>query len=315
MGVSKVELGDNTLVDLTEDTVSPEVLLKGYTAHNKAGEPIDGTAEIVLQWQNTENGTYKFAQNGDRWVANNRGINSSTATSTWTVTVPEETTAYIGYRTATESADKLSITLNGNTILSATGGNMASETVLTLNLVEGENTLVATYTKDGSVHSYGDMAYVILPPIVEQPGQYKYQSKSVTPTSSQQTVYPDTGYDGLYAVTVGSAYNTSNVSKGSFTSGDVGETKRFELGFKPSFIFLRSSKQKTAAWVDYNEAVRNDVSYVIQPTQSNASNRLVARTIGGTYSFIYAVDSSGWSFIANNSNYANTEIEWVACAW
>lgn len=34
----------------------------------------------VLQWKNTSNGSYKFEQRGDRWVANNRGVNSSTAT-------------------------------------------------------------------------------------------------------------------------------------------------------------------------------------------------------------------------------------------
>lgn len=86
------------------------------------------------------------------------------------MTVPAATTAYIGWRTATESADKLTITLNGTTVLSATGGLKSSETSLTLNLAAGENTLTATYTKDGSVHSYGDMAYLVLPPIGEQPG-------------------------------------------------------------------------------------------------------------------------------------------------
>lgn len=43
MGVNKVEYGSNTLVDLTSDTVTPDTLLKGITAHNAAGNLIVGT--------------------------------------------------------------------------------------------------------------------------------------------------------------------------------------------------------------------------------------------------------------------------------
>lgn len=44
MAVSKVELaGGEVLIDLTEDTVTPETLAEGVTAHNAAGEPITGT--------------------------------------------------------------------------------------------------------------------------------------------------------------------------------------------------------------------------------------------------------------------------------
>lgn len=43
MGNSKINFGDETLIDLTEDTVTPEALLAGVTAHNAAGDPIEGT--------------------------------------------------------------------------------------------------------------------------------------------------------------------------------------------------------------------------------------------------------------------------------
>lgn len=45
MAVNKVVLGENTLIDLTGDTVSADKLSKGVTAHNMAGEPIVGTME------------------------------------------------------------------------------------------------------------------------------------------------------------------------------------------------------------------------------------------------------------------------------
>ena len=45
MAVNKVEVNGETKLDLTQDTVTPETLLAGTTAHNAAGEPITGTAE------------------------------------------------------------------------------------------------------------------------------------------------------------------------------------------------------------------------------------------------------------------------------
>lgn len=46
MAINKVVFGTETLIDLTGDTVTPEVLLAGYTAHNASGEPVEGDALI-----------------------------------------------------------------------------------------------------------------------------------------------------------------------------------------------------------------------------------------------------------------------------
>lgn len=44
MAVNKVEINGETKLDLTQDTVTPENLLSGATAHNAAGERIVGAA-------------------------------------------------------------------------------------------------------------------------------------------------------------------------------------------------------------------------------------------------------------------------------
>ena len=57
--VNKVVYGTTVLVDLTADTVTPETLLQGYTAHDKSGALITGTADT------TEGSVY---QDGDGYL-------------------------------------------------------------------------------------------------------------------------------------------------------------------------------------------------------------------------------------------------------
>ena len=55
MGVSKVVLGEETLVDLTSDSVNEENLLKGATAHNASGEKIEGNVLVPTKISQLEN--------------------------------------------------------------------------------------------------------------------------------------------------------------------------------------------------------------------------------------------------------------------
>lgn len=45
MAVNKVVINDEIKIDLTSDTVSPDTLSKGITAHDKSGNVIVGTME------------------------------------------------------------------------------------------------------------------------------------------------------------------------------------------------------------------------------------------------------------------------------
>ena len=74
MAVNKVAVNGAVQLDLTEDTVTPETLLKGATAHNAAGELITGTYEPMAVTQYT--GTLLASG----WAADANGYQSQTIT-------------------------------------------------------------------------------------------------------------------------------------------------------------------------------------------------------------------------------------------
>lgn len=65
MGVSKVEYGGNTLVDLTSDTVTSDVMLNGYTAHDKAGNVITGTVVVQKFYTGSSKPSSSLGNDGD----------------------------------------------------------------------------------------------------------------------------------------------------------------------------------------------------------------------------------------------------------
>ena len=81
MAYNKISYGGDTLIDLTEDTVTPDKLLVGYTAHDKTGNSIVGTAagevgqivtldELKENW-NDENGflwSYDSETEGRKYI-------------------------------------------------------------------------------------------------------------------------------------------------------------------------------------------------------------------------------------------------------
>lgn len=79
MGANKITLntpdGEEVLMDLTGDTVTPETLAEGVTAHDASGEPIVGTMKpekstvsVSVDHINDSEVTY-FAENGTKTVA------------------------------------------------------------------------------------------------------------------------------------------------------------------------------------------------------------------------------------------------------
>ena len=169
--ISKVIYGGETLIDLTADTVKADKLLKGYTAHGADGEVITGSCEFDA---NTQDATATDAEILAGKTAYNKGVKITGAmknngavagkisTKSGKYTVPQ------GYHDG-----------SGTVQIDST----EQEKIIATNIREGVTILGVSGTMSGSEG-------------------VKAQNKSVTPTSSQQTVLPDSGYTHLAQVTV-----------------------------------------------------------------------------------------------------------------
>lgn len=170
MGKNKIIYGSEVLIDLTADTVTENTLALGITAHDKSGDIITG---ISTKDSDTSDATVAVAEILDGKTAYARGAKM-------TGTMPDN-----------GSIDE-TITDKNQTVAVAMGFHDGSGTV-SIDDTEKEK-IVAANIKQGVT-------------ILGVPGEYtgegaELQSKTVTPTSSEQTVLPDEGFDALGSVVV-----------------------------------------------------------------------------------------------------------------
>lgn len=141
MGVNKVVYGNETLIDLTSDTVSSEVLLSGYTAHNAAGNLITGSAssgtnayDYVVEESHNSSSGYRKWYNGtlECWVNKTVSLTVNTAwgnlyrsSSIEGPNWPEEFTTIVhSYATAYASGEDMATfgSSGGQSVTKATNG-------------------------------------------------------------------------------------------------------------------------------------------------------------------------------------------------
>jgi hypothetical protein len=189
--VSKVVLSNGTtLIDLTADTVTAADILDGVTAHGKDGAPITGTCTYD---SDTSSDTAAVAEILSGKTAHARGaLLTGTMTNNGGVTGTISTKAgqYTVPQGYHDGSGKVSIaTAEQNKIIA---GNIKS----------GVQILGVTGTYSGEAITA--------------------QTKSATPSWSQQTIQPDNGYDYLSAVTVAAipiAYSDNSAGGQTVTIG------------------------------------------------------------------------------------------------
>ena len=187
MAYNKIVYGGTVLIDLTSDTVDATKLLKDTTAHDKSGAVITGTCTYDVDSQDATaavaeilKGKTAYAR-GQKLTGTMPNIGKATGTIS---TVDEEYTIAMGFH---DGSGKVSISSTERAKLIAN------------NIREGVTILGVLGTMSGSEGM-------------------KPQSKSVTPTTSAQTILPDEGYNCLSQVEVAAIpYSESENSAGGIT--------------------------------------------------------------------------------------------------
>ena len=187
MAISKVVYGAQTLIDLTADTITADKVLTGYTAHGKDGELISGTCAFDV---NSQDATAQVAELLTGKTAYARGAkltgtmpNNGGVTGTISTVAGQYTIAQ-GYH---DGSGKVSI------------DSTEQAKIIPSNIKQGVEILGVTGT-------------------LETSGSVTAQTKSVTPSTQQQVVLPDAGYDYLSQVTVAAIpYSESPNSAGGIT--------------------------------------------------------------------------------------------------
>lgn len=171
------DLSATILLDISDDTVVANKLVSGYTAHDSMGRPITGTYE-------EPSGELVITSNGTEDVSSYASVRVNVPTSGGDVSLQEKSV------TPTGSEQVITADVGYDGLSSVTVGVIPSEYIIPFGTV--------TITENGTT-DVTDKAEVVVNVPAYTPN---LQSKTAVPSTSQQTVTPDAGYDGLSSVTV-----------------------------------------------------------------------------------------------------------------
>ena len=169
--INKIIYGGEVLIDLTGDTVTADKLLKNMTAHDKSGATVTGTctfdvdstdATVAVAEILSDKTAYARGTKLTGTMRNNGAVSGVINTKDGTYIVPQ------GYHDG-----------SGKVVIDET----EQEKLIAKNIREG----ITILGVEGSMTGTEDA---------------KPQAKTVAPSTSEQTILPDEGYNYLSQVTV-----------------------------------------------------------------------------------------------------------------
>lgn len=168
---SKVIYGGKVVLDLTSDTITAADLAEGVTAHDKSGEPITGTSTL----------------------------DSDT----------NDDTAAVGEilygKTAHARGTQLTGTMPNNGAVSGVISVVDGDYTVPQGYHDGSGTVAISSTEKAKLKDASNIKAGVV--LLGTTGTYtgdsvSAQTKTATPSTTSQTITPDTGYDYLSQVTV-----------------------------------------------------------------------------------------------------------------
>lgn len=190
--INKVVYGSTVLIDLTADTITADKILASYTAHDKAGNIITGTCDFDV---NSQDATVAVAEILSGKTAYARG-------AMLTGTMPNN------------GAVSLKITSKDEVVPISQGYHDGSGSAGIADTEKAK--LIASNIKQG-------ITILGVTGTLEPSSSVKVHAKTVTPTTTEQIVLPDDGYDYLSQVTVAAIpYVTTDNAAGGQTATIAG---------------------------------------------------------------------------------------------
>ena len=184
---NKVIYNGQVLIDLTADTITPEKLAAGITAHDKSGAPITGSNTYDADTQDATATDEDVALGKTYYRQGQKGTGSMPVNGAVAGKISDKDTPYIVPRGSHDGSGQVTI-----------AGEEKAKLVPD-NIRQGITILGVEGTMSGTE-------------------DVKAQAKEVTPKAEQQVVTPDEGFNYLSQVTVAAIpYSTSENAAGGMT--------------------------------------------------------------------------------------------------